>query len=488
MVVDDRIAIIGSANINERSQRGDRDSELACVIRDTDMVDSTMAGKPYKVGRFAHTLRIRLMREHLGVDVDALEEEEAHMDLMEREPVIPDEDDVDVWDPSKEEHAGKGGITGEKGHRTRANEEGHRLGGRFGEVAKGAGEAVGIAAQKGMPNIDAGAASAADNAGHKAKKSAHHSTETEDGPSTGGDRIVTGGEDGDGTASTVVPTLEEKTLGEGRPQNGKQDGMHASGTRSEGKSSGRSGPQQGRLVDDLKQAGAGSSTSGQASGQPDANHNVSDTRQLAGKGDTGQELREPEDVAHAHRGGGHHDNLHDLEEHEERAKAQRPTDEKERKKDKAEEKIRKRHSRLNSNVTVASFGSTSPTMVREESEAGNKTAGGKSNEQIANSNRAVDAARKGLQGKMNAYSLPTQAPKVDPKMFDDPLTDSFYKDVWVAGEIQTLTLIGEDHRLSLLFSNISGRTKYSDLQKSFPMHAGRSRHHLGHDEGVVGLG
>ncbi|PWN31347.1 phospholipase D, partial [Meira miltonrushii] len=71
MIVDDRLAIIGSANINERSQRGDRDSELACVVRDTDMIDSTMAGKSYKVGRFAHTLRVRLMREHLGYDVDA---------------------------------------------------------------------------------------------------------------------------------------------------------------------------------------------------------------------------------------------------------------------------------------------------------------------------------------------------------------------------------------------------------------------------------
>lgn len=38
-IVDDRLAIIGSANINERSQRGDRDSELASIIRDTDMID-----------------------------------------------------------------------------------------------------------------------------------------------------------------------------------------------------------------------------------------------------------------------------------------------------------------------------------------------------------------------------------------------------------------------------------------------------------------
>ena len=37
--MDDRLAIIGSANINERSQRGDRDSEVAAVIRDTDLID-----------------------------------------------------------------------------------------------------------------------------------------------------------------------------------------------------------------------------------------------------------------------------------------------------------------------------------------------------------------------------------------------------------------------------------------------------------------
>ncbi|TIA88119.1 hypothetical protein E3P99_02758 [Wallemia hederae] len=72
MTVDDRLTIIGSANINERSQRGDRDSEIASIIRDTDMIDSQMAGRPYKVGRFNHTLRIRLMREHLGIDVDDL--------------------------------------------------------------------------------------------------------------------------------------------------------------------------------------------------------------------------------------------------------------------------------------------------------------------------------------------------------------------------------------------------------------------------------
>eukprot|EP01113_Clastostelium_recurvatum_P048964 TRINITY_DN8_c1_g1_i6.p1 TRINITY_DN8_c1_g1~~TRINITY_DN8_c1_g1_i6.p1 ORF type:complete len:1235 (+),score=360.26 TRINITY_DN8_c1_g1_i6:102-3806(+) len=67
MIVDDRIAIIGSANINDRSLRGSRDSEIGSVIRDTEFVDSTMNGQPYKAGVFAHTLRMKLWKVHLGL-------------------------------------------------------------------------------------------------------------------------------------------------------------------------------------------------------------------------------------------------------------------------------------------------------------------------------------------------------------------------------------------------------------------------------------
>lgn len=85
IIVDDRIALIGSANINERSMLGSRDSECAAVVRDTDMLWSTMDGEPYLVGRFAHTLRMRLMREHLGVDVDAVLEEDRKAELEKEE-------------------------------------------------------------------------------------------------------------------------------------------------------------------------------------------------------------------------------------------------------------------------------------------------------------------------------------------------------------------------------------------------------------------
>ncbi|KAF9110098.1 hypothetical protein BGX27_006778 [Mortierella sp. AM989] len=67
MIIDDRIIIIGSANINDRSQVGYRDSEIAIIIEDTDMVPSKMNGVEYKAGKLAHTLRTDLFKEHLGL-------------------------------------------------------------------------------------------------------------------------------------------------------------------------------------------------------------------------------------------------------------------------------------------------------------------------------------------------------------------------------------------------------------------------------------
>jgi phospholipase D1/2 len=66
MIVDDRIALIGSANINDRSMEGNRDSEIALIVEDQELIDSTMNGEAVKVGRFSHELRKKLWREHLG--------------------------------------------------------------------------------------------------------------------------------------------------------------------------------------------------------------------------------------------------------------------------------------------------------------------------------------------------------------------------------------------------------------------------------------
>ncbi|KAJ1303942.1 hypothetical protein OPQ81_008353 [Rhizoctonia solani] len=67
MIVDDRRVIMGSANINDRSQKGDGDSEIALVVEDQEEIESTMNGEPYMATRFAATLRRQLFREHLGL-------------------------------------------------------------------------------------------------------------------------------------------------------------------------------------------------------------------------------------------------------------------------------------------------------------------------------------------------------------------------------------------------------------------------------------
>ncbi|GAA5839628.1 hypothetical protein JCM11251_003562 [Rhodosporidiobolus azoricus] len=67
LIVDDDRVLIGSANVNDRSQAGDRDSEVAMVVEDSDKIDSFLAGRPVKVSRFAATLRRELYKEHLGL-------------------------------------------------------------------------------------------------------------------------------------------------------------------------------------------------------------------------------------------------------------------------------------------------------------------------------------------------------------------------------------------------------------------------------------
>lgn len=67
LIADDTTVICGSANLNDRSQLGDHDSEIAIIVRDPDMVDSTMDGRPYQVSRFASSLRREIFRKHLGL-------------------------------------------------------------------------------------------------------------------------------------------------------------------------------------------------------------------------------------------------------------------------------------------------------------------------------------------------------------------------------------------------------------------------------------
>lgn len=68
LIVDDRIVIVGSANINDRSLAGGRDSELAVQLMDLNAIDVPIDGRnPIKVRRLAHELRKNLWHKHLAL-------------------------------------------------------------------------------------------------------------------------------------------------------------------------------------------------------------------------------------------------------------------------------------------------------------------------------------------------------------------------------------------------------------------------------------
>ncbi|KAJ4300569.1 hypothetical protein N0V88_003248 [Collariella sp. IMI 366227] len=67
LIVDDRVAVCGSSNLNDRSQLGYHDSELSIVMEDTRRIESRMGGQPFEAGWHAASLRRYLWREHLGL-------------------------------------------------------------------------------------------------------------------------------------------------------------------------------------------------------------------------------------------------------------------------------------------------------------------------------------------------------------------------------------------------------------------------------------
>ncbi|XP_066219404.1 phospholipase D2 isoform X2 [Saccopteryx leptura] len=95
LIADDRTVIIGSANINDRSLLGKRDSELAVLIEDTEMEPSLMDGAEYQAGRFALSLRKHCFSVVLGAD--------ARPDLDLRDPVC--DDFFQLWQDTAENNA-----------------------------------------------------------------------------------------------------------------------------------------------------------------------------------------------------------------------------------------------------------------------------------------------------------------------------------------------------------------------------------------------
>ncbi|KAF2863254.1 phospholipase D/nuclease [Piedraia hortae CBS 480.64] len=67
LIADDRVVICGSANLNDRSQLGPHDSEIAVLIEDQEEIESRMAGRPWRATKFAAGLRRHLFRKHIGL-------------------------------------------------------------------------------------------------------------------------------------------------------------------------------------------------------------------------------------------------------------------------------------------------------------------------------------------------------------------------------------------------------------------------------------
>ena len=70
MIVDDKKVIIGSANINDRSMLGGRDSEFCVLIQErmTRKIQFIMNGIKSRAANFAHSFRTALLAEHIGLD------------------------------------------------------------------------------------------------------------------------------------------------------------------------------------------------------------------------------------------------------------------------------------------------------------------------------------------------------------------------------------------------------------------------------------
>ncbi|XP_077361357.1 phospholipase D2 [Festucalex cinctus] len=76
LIADDRCYIIGSANINDRSMLGSRDSELAVFVEDEERIPSIMGGEEYQAG----PLTLALRKECFSVLVGAASDPSINID------------------------------------------------------------------------------------------------------------------------------------------------------------------------------------------------------------------------------------------------------------------------------------------------------------------------------------------------------------------------------------------------------------------------
>jgi phosphatidylserine/phosphatidylglycerophosphate/cardiolipin synthase-like enzyme len=70
IIVDDQYALLGSANINDRSLLGNRDSELAMFFEDSEKVDGKIAGKKFVKSPNIRDFRINVLKSIAQLEVD----------------------------------------------------------------------------------------------------------------------------------------------------------------------------------------------------------------------------------------------------------------------------------------------------------------------------------------------------------------------------------------------------------------------------------
>lgn len=82
LIADDKIVICGSANINDRSMIGKRDSEIAIITTDEEYEEGKMNGEVFPSGIYAGQLRRFLFKEHLGL-IDPKPSQEHSIDIQD---------------------------------------------------------------------------------------------------------------------------------------------------------------------------------------------------------------------------------------------------------------------------------------------------------------------------------------------------------------------------------------------------------------------
>lgn len=127
MIVDDEKVLIGSANINDRSMLGNRDSEIGVVINDSNKTLIEMDGSIYKASTFAFNLRVKLFTSYLGLSneesykiEDALSDDFYYMIVSKAKcnssiyreifSALPDDEISDFDDLEREKNETKGDI------------------------------------------------------------------------------------------------------------------------------------------------------------------------------------------------------------------------------------------------------------------------------------------------------------------------------------------------------------------------------------------